>query len=53
MVIDGLISALLGRRVLAADFVDAKFDASPKNGGGPSESELDMGGFLVQGGVQF
>ena len=60
---DGTVGGLLGikatfgskkvRGVLTADFVAAKFDASAKNGGGPSESELDMGGFLIQGGVQF
>ncbi len=60
---DGTVGGLLGikatfgsrkvRGVLTVDFVAAKFDASPKNGGGLSESELDMGGFLIQGGVQF
>jgi len=60
---DGTVGGLLGikatfgsrkvRGVLTADFVAAKFDASSKNGGGPSESELDMGGFLIQGGIQF
>jgi hypothetical protein len=41
------------RGVLTIDYVAAKFDASPSSGGGPSSSELDMGGFLIQGGVQF
>jgi len=61
---DGTVGGLLGikatfgsrkvRGVLTADFVAAKFDAKSAGGGlGPSESELDMGGFLIQGGVQF
>ncbi len=60
---DGTVGGLLGikatfgsrkvRGVLTADFVAAKFDASPNNGGFPLESELDMGGFLIQGGIQF
>ena len=60
---DGTIGGVLGvkatfgsrkvRGVLTIDYVAAKFDASPSSGGYPSESELDMGGFLIQGGIQF
>lgn len=60
---DGTMGGLLGvkmtfgsrkvKGVLTADFIAAEFDAEGKNGGFPSESTLDMGGFIIQGGVQF
>lgn len=60
---DGTAGGLLGvkmtfgsrkvKGVLTADFIAAEFDAEPKNGGVISDSTLDMGGFIIQGGVQF
>lgn len=60
---DGTVGGLLGvkmtfgsrrvKGVLTADFVAAEFDAQGKNGGIVPDSTLDMGGFLIQGGVMF